>query len=103
MVMKLAYIPEVNKRENPPKQDSYVMQEEKCKKQNGDKLGRKNEKKRGDTRCFVSSCFHLSPVLSGSDAKILLQGLMTNDMALLDKDQHNLPCISAAFLNPKVT
>ncbi|CAM9726824.1 unnamed protein product, partial [Ectocarpus sp. 12 AP-2014] len=37
---------------------------------------------------------------SGVDAKALLQGLMTNDMGLLDEDG-GLPSISAAFLNPK--
>lgn len=28
---------------------------------------------------------------------------MTNDISLLDKDKDTLPCISAAFLNPKVS
>ena len=39
---------------------------------------------------------------SGVDAKALLQGLMTNDMSLLDDGEGRRPCISAAFLNPKV-
>lgn len=39
---------------------------------------------------------------SGADAKALLQGLMTNDMSLLDEGEGRRPCISAAFLNPKV-
>ncbi|CAM9171040.1 unnamed protein product, partial [Ectocarpus sp. 13 AM-2016] len=38
--------------------------------------------------------------ISGVDAKALLQGLMTNDMGLLDEDG-GIPSISAAFLNPK--
>lgn len=39
---------------------------------------------------------------SGADAKALLQGLITNDMSLLDEGAGRQPCISAAFLNPKV-
>lgn len=39
---------------------------------------------------------------SGVDAKALLQGLMTNDVSLLDEDKKRLPCISTAFLSPKV-
>eukprot|EP00752_Nemacystus_decipiens_P009573 g8553.t1 len=39
--------------------------------------------------------------ISGVDAKALLQGLMTNDMSLLDDGEGRRPCISAAFLNPK--
>lgn len=40
---------------------------------------------------------------SGGDAKTLLQGLITNDVTRLDDGNGGgLPCISAAFLNPKV-
>ncbi|CAM9286295.1 unnamed protein product [Laminaria digitata] len=40
--------------------------------------------------------------ISGGDAKALLQGLMTNDVTRLDEGNGGgLPCISAAFLNPK--
>jgi len=39
---------------------------------------------------------------SGADAKALLQGLITNDMSLLDEGEGRQPCISVAFLNPKV-
>eukprot|EP00903_Cladosiphon_okamuranus_P009194 g8781.t1 len=39
--------------------------------------------------------------ISGADAKALLQGLMTNDMSLLDDGDGGRPCIPAAFLNPK--
>ncbi|CAN0187708.1 unnamed protein product [Scytosiphon promiscuus] len=39
--------------------------------------------------------------ISGADSKALLQGLITNDISLLDEDKGHHPCISAAFLNPK--
>ncbi len=65
---------------------------------------------------YVFTCFPrsilctrtaLGPVMvhshnSGADAKALLQGLITNDMSLLDEGAGRQPCISAAFLNPKV-
>lgn len=52
------------------------------------------------------SFFSVSLANSGFDAKGLLQGLMTNDMSLLDMNvdgsTHSQPSISTAFLTSKV-